>query len=119
MGQRKQQDGKECRIRSNDSADSLRSPASKDDDQESATQNEDETVLETGGPTSLSDRLSNWRKPSPKDECCICLECYSEGETICAPMTKSCSHVFHEACILEWLKTKDHCPLCRVALLDD
>jgi len=67
---------------------------------------------------TMSERLSSWRKPSAKDECCICLECYAVGETICAPINSGCNHVFHEGCINEWLKTNDQCPLCRVELLE-
>lgn len=60
-------------------------------------------------------KLSSWRKP--KDECCICLEHYSPGETICVPVTKECNHVFHEECIVEWLKNHTECPLCRIQIL--
>jgi hypothetical protein len=95
---------------SNVTAESIRNPTNKADDEEQRQNSED---------VGLADRLSSWRSPSAKDECCICLEGYSEGETICAPITKSCDHVFHEGCILEWLKTNDHCPLCRCALLSD
>ncbi|CAJ1956889.1 unnamed protein product [Cylindrotheca closterium] len=68
---------------------------------------------------SLTERLSSWTKPSPKDECCICLECYAPGETICVPICKDCNHVFHEECIVEWLKNHTDCPLCRVQVLGD
>ncbi|CAJ1956877.1 unnamed protein product [Cylindrotheca closterium] len=58
-----------------------------------------------------------WRKTASKDECCICLECYVPGESICVAISEECDHVFHEECIVEWLKTHNECPLCRVKLL--
>jgi len=111
--------------KSNITANSVRDSASNKPDEEHPTKHHHHDDVEessVAGPirqNSLSERLSSWRRPSAKDECCICLECYTEGETICAPMTTECNHVFHEGCILEWLKTKDHCPLCRVELLKD
>ncbi|KAL3938039.1 MAG: hypothetical protein SGBAC_006962 [Bacillariaceae sp.] len=84
----------------------------------------DESVIyedskETSDQT-LARRLSDWRKPAPKDECCICLDCYVAGETICAPITEKCIHIFHEECIHEWIKRgNDKCPLCRVELFKD
>ena len=61
-----------------------------------------------------------WRLAHNDDCCCICLEPYLVGETICAPITKECSHVFHEGCIHEWIKRgNDVCPLCRVELLKE
>ncbi|ACO66379.1 predicted protein [Micromonas commoda] len=43
--------------------------------------------------------------------CSICLADIAVGET-CYELP--CSHRFHgESCILEWLKTKDSCPVCR------
>lgn len=68
---------------------------------------------------TISEQLASWIQPPQKHECCICLDAYCEGETICAPATKSCNHVFHESCIKEWLKKNDLCPLCRVDLLAD
>ena len=54
------------------------------------------------------------------DECCICMEKYCRGEHICTPMTTDdCKHIFHKACLLEWLQRHDHCPLCRVNLVPD
>eukprot|EP00980_Cylindrotheca_fusiformis_P012708 scaffold3107_cov126-Cylindrotheca_fusiformis.AAC.4 len=66
----------------------------------------------------LSQRLSSWRKASPSDECCICLDGYHPGETICAPITDKCNHFFHEQCVVEWLRDHDVCPLCRVNLME-
>lgn len=35
-----------------------------------------------------------WRKRlSTKDECFVCLECFTPGETICVPINKRCNHV--------------------------
>ncbi|KAK4854791.1 hypothetical protein QYF36_001311 [Acer negundo] len=48
------------------------------------------------------------------EQCVICLEEFSlsEGEIILMP----CSHIYHRNCITKWLKTKLHCPTCRLAL---
>lgn len=51
-------------------------------------------------------------------ECSICLNNYSSGDVICVSKHDGCNHVFHQDCLAEWLKTKDHCPLCRVDLMN-
>jgi len=43
-------------------------------------------------------------------ECCICLEAYCPGEVLSSTM---CNHVFHVACLAEWMRRATHCPLCR------
>lgn len=44
------------------------------------------------------------------EACTICLEKFSVGlEVIQMP----CKHVFHGACILQWLQNRNLCPLCR------
>jgi hypothetical protein len=54
---------------------------------------------------------------SARDECCICLDGYHPGETICLAVNTECNHVFHQECVLEWLKGHSQCPLCRVDLM--
>ena len=44
------------------------------------------------------------------ESCSICLEQMSKGEVA---LTLLCGHLFHEACIHEWLGRKDTCPLCK------
>lgn len=55
----------------------------------------------------------------PHSECCICMEKYLEGDHICTPTTNACNHVFHKSCVVEWLQRHNHCPLCRVNLVQD
>lgn len=44
--------------------------------------------------------------------CSICLvEFPIDTEAICLP--KPCGHVYHEDCIMKWLKRSNTCPLCR------
>jgi len=70
---------------------------------------------------SLCEVISSWasvRSTSPpSDVCCICLEGYSVGDTICVAKKPTCDHLFHKDCVLEWMKTNDECPLCRINLL--
>ncbi|RAL43102.1 hypothetical protein DM860_009884 [Cuscuta australis] len=44
--------------------------------------------------------------------CAVCLEEYREGDVI-TPLSSSCSHYFHNACIAKWLRRKKTCPVCR------
>ena len=46
--------------------------------------------------------------------CSVCLADYEPGDKLCTlPL---CGHVFHRACIDEWLCSHQTCPLCRVCL---
>mmetsp|Transcript_12022 Transcript_12022/g.20049 ORF Transcript_12022/g.20049 Transcript_12022/m.20049 type:complete len:218 (-) Transcript_12022:96-749(-) len=50
-------------------------------------------------------------------ECCICLDGYEAGETVCWSKEDDCDHIFHEDCIMAWLNDNDDCPLCRAKLI--
>jgi hypothetical protein len=49
-----------------------------------------------------------------KDECTICLGELAKGQLA---LTLRCGHIFHEACIYEWLGRRAHCPLCKQGVL--
>ncbi|KAL3937297.1 MAG: hypothetical protein SGBAC_007570 [Bacillariaceae sp.] len=55
---------------------------------------------------------------SQRNECSICLEPYAKGDSICVSKSPECQHMFHKQCIVQWLQTQDHCPLCRVDLMN-
>ncbi|PPD70782.1 hypothetical protein GOBAR_DD32347 [Gossypium barbadense] len=48
--------------------------------------------------------------PSSSKECMICLDEFSDGNEIAL---MPCQHVYHDACIVKWLKASHLCPLCR------
>ncbi|XP_010424562.1 PREDICTED: uncharacterized protein LOC104709689 [Camelina sativa] len=50
------------------------------------------------------------------ESCSICLQ--SLGSSSKIPSRMSCSHVFHDSCLVEWLLRKNTCPLCRTVLYD-
>lgn len=80
-----------------------------------------ETESNQEAPWSLvgaSEIFSSWRRPTGSDsECCICLETYEAGETICCAKTTECDHVFHKDCVSSWLQKSNRCPLCRIDLM--
>ena len=43
-------------------------------------------------------------------ECVICIEKIENTDLF---TINSCKHEFHESCILEWMKQKNECPICR------
>ena len=49
----------------------------------------------------------------PVRECSICREAMRVGETV---LKLHCRHVYHDACVAAWLRTKNTCPLCREEL---
>ena len=60
-------------------------------------------------------KMSDLQKNATDGEkqCIVCLSDYEEGEKV---LTLTCFHKFHNACIVEWFKTKDSCPVCRVKI---
>jgi E3 ubiquitin-protein ligase RNF115/126 len=48
--------------------------------------------------------------------CPVCLTDMGHGPEGATLREMPCGHRFHEACLLEWLRTKHTCPVCRVAL---
>jgi hypothetical protein len=45
--------------------------------------------------------------------CAICLAPYVKHERVCESNNMSCLHVFHEDCMVKWLKIHIRCPVCR------
>ncbi|XVF83142.1 hypothetical protein PTKIN_Ptkin16aG0109800 [Pterospermum kingtungense] len=45
--------------------------------------------------------------------CAVCLEDFEAGEQV---MVTPCDHMFHEECILPWVKSHGQCPVCRYVL---
>ena len=45
-----------------------------------------------------------------EEVCNVCLEMYKEGQI---SIKLDCGHCFHEACIVQWLKMRNTCPVCR------
>lgn len=56
------------------------------------------------------------------EPCSICLNnlVFDDGSSSKhgVPTRLTCSHVFHDGCLLEWFQRKDTCPLCRTLLYD-
>ncbi|KAK9689966.1 hypothetical protein RND81_09G094700 [Saponaria officinalis] len=61
------------------------------------------------------------KKASEKNEdedgknCAVCLEDFRNGEEV---MLTTCKHMFHEECIVPWVKSHGKCPVCRSGLCD-
>jgi len=49
------------------------------------------------------------------NQCVVCLGDYQKNETL--QQLPVCSHIFHKACVDEWLANNSTCPLCRMSLL--
>ncbi|KAL8093277.1 hypothetical protein AgCh_035242 [Apium graveolens] len=48
-----------------------------------------------------------------KEGCSICLQDDEEEVSVL-----ECNHVFHQSCIVKWVREKNTCPLCRCKLYD-
>ncbi|XP_008788739.1 RING-H2 finger protein ATL64-like [Phoenix dactylifera] len=52
-----------------------------------------------------------------KESCSVCLAEYVEGEE--TRVLPRCKHMFHKACIDQWLLTRSHlCPICRARVIE-
>ncbi|KAJ4729628.1 putative RING/U-box superfamily protein [Melia azedarach] len=50
------------------------------------------------------------QKENDTMRCAICLEDFEPKETV---MLTPCNHMFHEDCIVPWVKSHAQCPVCR------
>jgi Ring finger domain len=51
------------------------------------------------------------RRPGEDSTCAVCMDEFEQSVRILHfPI---CEHIFHETCIMEWLKTRSTCPMCR------
>ncbi|XP_004496688.1 uncharacterized protein [Cicer arietinum] len=50
------------------------------------------------------------RLKKEKKVCAVCLEDFQQHKEV---MNLSCSHKYHSACLLPWLRANPHCPCCR------
>jgi len=73
----------------------------------------DSNILVRSYRAATDNVLSAMRKP----ECSICLGNYEAGDVVCWAKTDECDHLYHDECIIEWLKTHNDCPLCRANLM--
>jgi E3 ubiquitin-protein ligase RNF115/126 len=48
--------------------------------------------------------------PADKKDCVICLEPLKVGDVA---IMLACAHLFHKACILDWLRINNLCPICK------
>mmetsp|Transcript_13243 Transcript_13243/g.16850 ORF Transcript_13243/g.16850 Transcript_13243/m.16850 type:complete len:455 (+) Transcript_13243:1-1365(+) len=63
--------------------------------------------------SSSSDSTINYTT-SRKQICPICIEKYKKGDIVSWSMcSQECAHVFHNSCIIHWLKLSNECPCCR------
>ncbi|XP_066342376.1 RING-H2 finger protein ATL39-like [Miscanthus floridulus] len=56
-------------------------------------------------------KADGWREGS----CGVCLAELADGEVL--RVLPACMHYFHAACVGEWLRGHDTCPLCRAPLV--
>lgn len=59
----------------------------------------------------LEDDITNVQyKKEMNNPCSICLEDFTENETL---SQLPCKHIFHQTCCTNWLQINHSCPLCR------
>ncbi|KAJ4980494.1 hypothetical protein NE237_031331 [Protea cynaroides] len=67
------------------------------------------------GNASNSSHLKEEGRDDDGKGCPICLEDFVPNEEI---LMTPCKHMFHDECILPWVKSHGQCPVCRSALCD-
>mmetsp|Transcript_8322 Transcript_8322/g.11241 ORF Transcript_8322/g.11241 Transcript_8322/m.11241 type:complete len:212 (-) Transcript_8322:341-976(-) len=84
---------------------------------EEAERTEHPTPLEVRNevPKTKVDKSFRWsRVPGGSKECAVCFSDMVIGSSV---RTLPCNHVFHNNCIIPWLKTQAVCPICRHSLV--
>ncbi|XP_040987846.1 RING-H2 finger protein ATL67-like [Juglans microcarpa x Juglans regia] len=67
-------------------------------------------------PPAINYRRQDITSSHSEIECAICLEEFIDGES--CRVFHACKHLFHSACIDNWLRLNPSCPICRNYLID-
>lgn len=59
----------------------------------------------------LNIKIKDIINPHKNDTCSICLDIFNPEDSVVLLVV--CGHVFHENCIMDWLKKKYSCPNCK------
>lgn len=70
-------------------------------------------MVRTEDGDKLRDTVVSVNAAPTVSECAVCADAFCAGATA---VVMPCAHVFHEDCLLPWLKRRATCPLCRAAL---
>lgn len=49
------------------------------------------------------------------NRCAVCLDDFEAREVV---MVTPCNHMFHEDCIIPWVRSQGRCPVCRYAICE-
>ena len=56
------------------------------------------------------------KKEGENNNCIICLNDFEIGDNV---TSLPCLHVYHTDCIKSWLKSKNHCPICKYTISEE
>lgn len=63
-----------------------------------------------------NENIENIKNLSSESTCSVCKDEYEIDQSL---LQLPCSHLFHDDCILPWLKERNSCPTCRFELKTD
>ena len=76
-------------------------------------------VVPPGGVTAMAGAIPGFdaeeKSVAKETTCPICADAIAPGQTLCA---LDCQHLFHPACIQDWVHNNPSCPMCREAVLE-
>ncbi|XP_061993238.1 E3 ubiquitin-protein ligase RDUF2-like [Rosa rugosa] len=85
----------------------------EEEEENLASDYEDEIGRKPASESSIKELLKRVRVGNnKKDVCTVCLEELSTAG-ISYAMQMPCKHVFHDGCVVRWLKESHYCPVCR------
>uniref|UniRef100_A0A0E0MAD7 RING-type E3 ubiquitin transferase n=1 Tax=Oryza punctata TaxID=4537 RepID=A0A0E0MAD7_ORYPU len=66
-------------------------------------------------PYSATAAAAGAKKGPLVEDCPVCLEAFADDDGV--KVVPACGHVFHAACIDQWLAVRNSCPVCRCAVV--
>jgi hypothetical protein len=72
--------------------------------------------------SAVPSSLSGCERREISDSCAVCISLYRAGDKVVWSSNPACKHIFHSACIEEWLRKERsylRCPCCRHPFLAD